>query len=245
MKFFILAVLLCASLGFSSRGSLASVLESIVRETKTPALTVAVLQNGTLLEAAATGERALGSGVKVQADDAFHVGSLSKGVTATMLAKLVEDGVLRFDATLEQLFVGATIHPSLRRVTLEQLLSHTAGFAANLPDERLYDWSLEPSKARKMYLEQALATAPDYTPGRVVGYSNTGYVLAGLAAEQATGKSWEELVRRFVLEPLEMKSCAFGTRFAPLSAPHGHEETTRGGLRSVSPEQPNGNSAVL
>jgi CubicO group peptidase (beta-lactamase class C family) len=245
MKLFVVALLLCASLGFSSRGSLVSVLESIVRETKTPALAAAVLQNGALLEAAAVGERALGSGVKVQTADAFHLGSLSKGVTATLLAKLVEDGVLRFDATLEQLFAGASIHPSLRRVTLEQLLSHTAGFAANLPDERLYDWALEPSVARKMYLEQALSAAPDYTPGRVVGYSNIGYVLAGLAAEQATGKPWEELVRRFVFEPLEMKSCAFGTRFTNFSAPHGHEETKHGGLRSVLPEQPNGNSAVL
>jgi CubicO group peptidase (beta-lactamase class C family) len=244
MKLLVMAVLLCTSLGFSSRGSLTTILENIQRQTGAPALAAAVLQNGALLEAAAVGERALGAGVKVQPDDAFHIGSLSKSVTATMLAKLVEDGVLRFDSTLEQLFASANIHPSLRRVTLEQLLSHTAGFAANLPDERLYDWALEPSTARTLYLEQALASAPEYTPGRVVGYSNTGYVLAALAAEKATGQSWEALVRRFVLEPLEMKSCAFGTRFANLSAPHGHEETLRG-LRSVSPEQPNGNSAVL
>ncbi len=244
MKYGVVASLLFGSLGFSNRGSLASVIEPILRETGTPALAVAIIQNGAILETATVGQRALGSGVMVQPNDAFHLGSLSKSITATMLAKLVENRVLSFDSSLEKLFPQATIHPELRKVTLEQLLMHSAGFVANLPDERLYDWALEPSAARQMYLEQALKAAPEYTPGQQVAYSNVGYVLAALAAEKATGKRWEELVQTFVLEPLKMQSCRFGTRFANLSAPHGHEET-RQGLKAVSPEQPNGNSALL
>jgi CubicO group peptidase (beta-lactamase class C family) len=94
MKLLVMAVLLCTSLGFSSRGSLTTILENIQRQTGAPALAAAVLQNGALLEAAAVGERALCSGVNIQMSDAFYLGSLCKGVTATMFAKLVEDGVL-------------------------------------------------------------------------------------------------------------------------------------------------------
>ncbi len=209
-----------------------------------PSLAAVIVQNGKILESTAVGERAIGSGVRVQLEDTFQLGSLSKSFTATMIAKLVEQKILRWDTTLEQVFTGQKMLAIFRNVTLEQLLFHVAGFYANLPDEAVYDWNLEPKIARAMYLEQALNTAPEYAPSRGVAYSNVGFVVAALAAEKATGKTWEALIQELILIPLEMKNCAFGTQFKALSQPHGHEQIgTR--LQPVSPEEPNGNSPVL
>jgi CubicO group peptidase (beta-lactamase class C family) len=55
-------------------------------------------------------------------------------------------------------------------------------------------------------------------------YSNAGYVVAGLIAEEASGESWEHLVRQYVLDPAGMKNSGFGwpATDARPHQPHGH-----------------------
>ncbi len=231
-----------SSLGFSSQSSLSSTLETIRLKFGAPSLAATIVKNGAILESAAVGERAIGSEVAVQMDDMYHLGSLSKSFTATLIAKLVEQKLLAWDSTLETIFSKQKMLPAYRKVTLEQLLFHVAGFAANV--ELVDSWQLEPQKARGLYLEKALNQAPEHSAGQMVAYSNTGFVLASLAAEQVTGKSWEKLIQEFIFAPLEMKNCAFGTRFAKLTQPHGHQQNGTI-LVAVSPELPNGNSNVL
>ena len=54
----------------------------------------AVMTNGRLVGAAASGERRRGSGIPVTVDDRWHVGSITKSMTATLLAVLEDDGLL-------------------------------------------------------------------------------------------------------------------------------------------------------
>ena len=56
-----------------------------------------------------------------------------------------------------------------------------------------------------------LSKAPRSRPGSTYAYSNVGYALAGLMAEQVTGESWEMLMRQRLFEPLGMDSAGFGT----------------------------------
>jgi CubicO group peptidase (beta-lactamase class C family) len=51
---------------------------------------------------------------------------------------------------------------------------------------------------------------PKETPGSRFAYSNYGYLILGHIVERATGKTWEELVRQEVFEPLGMRDCGFG-----------------------------------
>ncbi len=230
--------------GISSQNSLADSLEAVRVKFGAPSLAVVLIKNGAMLEFAAVGERALGSGIPVQTTDTYHLGSLSKSFTATVIAKLVEQKVLHWDATLPELFPNQPMLAVYKSITLEQMLFHVAGFAANVDDKSVYSWQLEPQKARALYLEQALNQAPVTNPFVRVAYSNIGFVLASLAAEQATGKNWEALISEIIFVPLEMTNCAFGTRFKALSQPHGHQQIgTR--VVAVSPEIPNGNSNVL
>jgi CubicO group peptidase (beta-lactamase class C family) len=221
------------------------VLEGVRQKHNVPSLAAVLIRDGVVVAAAAVGERARGSGVSVQLGDTYHLGSVSKSFTATMIAKLVEQNVLRWDATLEQLLPNQTMSASYRAVTLEQLLFHAGGFPANVFDLTLQNWNLEPSKARALYLEKALSSTPLSAPGQQSSYSNMGYVVAAIIAERVTGKSWEQLIRELVLEPLQMRGCGFGTRFQALAQPHGHSTNLRNQLYAVSPEGPNGNPPVV
>ena len=69
-----------------------------------------------------------------------------------------------------------------------------------------------------------LRKEPRGRPGSTYAYSNVGYALAGLMAEQVTGESWEVLMRRRLFEPLGMDSAGFGTPGGPdrVEQPWGH-----------------------
>ena len=187
-----------------------------------PSIAAVAVRDGVVVGVAAVGERALGSGVNVTVDDAYHLGSMSKSFTATVLGKLVELGEIGWDTTLGDAFPEIQMRPEFRSVTLEMLLTHRAGLSANVEDPSIYAGSSDWAVIRQRYLVAALTAAPAYPPGRVVAYANTGYVIASLMAERRGGMGWQALVRRYVYEPLAMKSCTFGTQFPPLGNPHPH-----------------------
>ena len=204
-------------------------LAPLVEKHKVPALAVAVVEGDRLTKVGATGIRARGSEAKVGLDDVWHLGSCTKAMTATLCARLVEQGKLKWDSKVGDVLADQAeqIHADLRRVTLEQLLSHRAGLPTIPP---LPLWlklvGHEGSRdAREMLLSNGwLKAKPASPPGSKWEYSNAGFMLAGLMAERAADKDWEALIREQLFEPLGMKTAGFG---APGSAdkddqPHGH-----------------------
>ena len=202
------------------------------------------MRDGAVVSVAAVGERALGSGIAVTVNDAYHLGDISKSFTATVLGKLVELGKIGWDTTLADAFPEIQMRPEFKSVTLEMLLTHRAGFSANVEDRTIYAGSSDWDAIRQRYVVSALTTAPAYPPGQIVAYANTGYVIASLMAERSARVSWQALVRQYVYEPLAMKSCTFGTSFAPLSNPHPHRWD---GAKAVplEPVLENGNPPAL
>src|SRR5687768_14537716 len=114
------------------------------------------------------------------------------------------------------------MHEDFRGVTLQQLLTHRAGLPAN------GDWWMlgkgTTTQQRRVLAKNVLKEAPLHEPGTKYEYSNVGYAIAGLMAEQATSKSWEELMQKGLFEPLGMKSAGFGPPGAKgkVNQPWGH-----------------------
>jgi CubicO group peptidase (beta-lactamase class C family) len=63
---------------------------------------------------------------------------------------------------------------------------------------------------REQRRQVVLRAIPESAPGEKYVYSNLGYVIAGAMSEQVMSTSWEELMRKFVFEPLGMMSAGFG-----------------------------------
>jgi CubicO group peptidase (beta-lactamase class C family) len=204
--------------------SLDAALEEVRSEHEVPALAGAVVKDGRLFGLGAVGARQAGGESPVELNDAFHIGSDTKSMTATLCAMLVERGKLSWDRTIEDAFpeLAGKIRSEYRGVTLEQLLLHRSG----LPDDRTPDavffklrgLSGEMRAQRRKLVEIVLSERqPKAKPGAAFEYSNAGYAIAGAMAEQATGRSWEDLMRETLFEPLGMKSAGFG---APGSGAH-------------------------
>jgi CubicO group peptidase (beta-lactamase class C family) len=177
-----------------------------------------------LVAVGAVGVRKLGADAKMTIADHVHIGSCTKAMTATHLATLVESGKLRWDSTLADVFpdLKARFHENLASVTLEHLLTHRSGLPADGPW-----WMLEGSSTteqRRSLLTQWASWKPPHRPGTKFEYSNVGYAFAGLLAEQTSGKSWEDLMREGLFQPLGMKTAGFGPPGAKdtIDQPWGH-----------------------
>ncbi|MFD0887955.1 serine hydrolase domain-containing protein, partial [Streptosporangium algeriense] len=150
-----------------------------------------------------TGERLLGSGRAVTPRSAFPVGSLTKPFTAAVAMELVAAGDVDLDVPLAAYL---PMFGAGRVVTLRQVLSHTAGLAANVREEG----GGESDRARWV-ARNCRETDLAHPPGTVFSYSNVGYVVVGLLIEEITGMTWEEAVDAFVLDPLGIPARFDGT----------------------------------
>lgn len=233
--------------------SLAGELDAIRARHGMPSLGAFVVGGGRILEQAAVGLRAVGRPETVSQDDLWHLGSITKSMTATLAGVLVEEGRLAWTTTVSDVFpdLAAGMRSDYRAVRLEELLSHTAGVVTDIG--RAPSWgglrsSAEPLPTqRRRLVAELLALPPDAARGGYA-YSNGGFVVAGSMLEEVTGAPWEALLARRVFLPLGMTSAGFG---APGSAaatapdqPWGHS-TSGNRLLALSPGPLADNPAAL
>jgi CubicO group peptidase (beta-lactamase class C family) len=215
--------------GVKTWTSLTDLLDQVRTDTGLPAIAVAVIEDGGVIQTAAVGIRKAGSTDSIEIDDRFHIGSITKSVTATMIGRLVEKGLLAWDTTIARTLEDIEIREEYRDVTLEQLLQHRAGLPGYLTfedstDARLIALPGTPTEQRRVFVAEVLQTEPIARAGEDMNYSNAGYVVAGLMAEQVSGTGWENLVKQYVLDPAGMKNSGFGwpaTEARP-GQPYGH-----------------------
>ncbi|MBY0421660.1 MAG: beta-lactamase family protein, partial [Parvularculaceae bacterium] len=214
---------------------------------KLPAVAALVQIDGKIEAEAALGVRALGHPEPATTKDRWHIGSDTKAFTATLIARLVEKKVLRFDDTLAASFpsFAKAIDPGYRTVTIAQLLSHTAGLPALTDEKDLADYLAASARAKGVRAQRS-ALARHYLkrpPASKVGefaYSNVGYIIAGAIAEARTGKAWEDLIRVEIFAPLGIVDAGFGPPGEPgrIDQPRGHRDRD-GALTPLEPNDPN------
>ncbi len=179
-----------------------------------PAMGASVLRGGVATSAVA-GVRRVDAPDRVRETDAFHLGSDTKAITASVVARLVDRSLLHWGETLEETLPGTKMHAGFREVTLEMVMRHVAGlpgggaftpdFTKGFDDEH---WTLEHQRADMT--QRFLVQGPTYPPGTRFVYSNYDYIIIGHVVERAAGKPWEELVQEEVFAPLHMAGCGFG-----------------------------------
>ena len=181
-----------------------------------PALAGAVIRSNQVVALGAVGARVWETATPVTTNDLWHMASLTKSMTATVAARLVEKGKIDWTNTLGGTFPEMPMHPKFKDVTLEQLLAHRGGVhgqeelqAAGLWEKiRAHQGTV--AEQRTYWVTNLLSLGPVVRPGSQYLYSNSGYVVAGAMLERATGKSWEDLMRAELFEPLGMKTAGFG-----------------------------------
>jgi CubicO group peptidase (beta-lactamase class C family)/pimeloyl-ACP methyl ester carboxylesterase len=175
--------------------------------------TVAVVKDGELFFAKGYGNADLAGQTRVTADGTlFFPGSAGKLFTWTAVMQLVEQGQLDLNTDVNQYLDFVIPATFAEPVTLEHLLTHTAGFEEQLEALLVADQAdVEPMG---VFLRRTLP-ARVYAPGTTFAYSNYGTVLAGYIVERVSGEPFEQYIADHILTPLEMSKSWTGQPLSP------------------------------
>jgi CubicO group peptidase (beta-lactamase class C family) len=210
----------------AAQGSLRDALIAARDRHGVPALAAAVTNSDRILEIGAVGVGQLGRPDAVLPTDRFHLSTLNMAMTATVLATLVEEGQLRWESRVVDLFpeMAATTRAEYATVTLADLLTHLAGFAPFVGPSELDALALglgSPIERRAAFTRHLLSQPPAGPPGAFL-LSNAGYSVAAAAAERVTGLAYEDLIRVRLFEPLGMAAGFDWPALLDSAQPWGH-----------------------
>lgn len=131
----------------------------------------------------------------------FNLASVGKMFTAVAIAQLVESHRMAYRDKISKYIDTSWLPASVTdRITIGQLLSHTSG----LPEFLTLEKSRNSSRA--MYRELGdfrpllRGLEPSFQPGTRYSYSNTGFLLLGVAIEKASGENYYEYVRKHIYQ---------------------------------------------
>jgi CubicO group peptidase (beta-lactamase class C family) len=199
-----------------------------------PGATLAVVKGGEIVYAQAYGFARLPD-VRATPDMAFPVGSVSKQFTASLILSLAEAGKLSLDDKVGKFLPRLT---GADRITLRQILSHTAGY----PDYAPEDYSTPPMQ--KPTTPEALVAdwgerKLDFVPGTDWQYSNTGYTIAGLIAEKAGGAPLVAQIKARLTDRLHLGSVAdYDAHNVAPGGPLGYQRYALGPPRAAPLDRP-------
>ncbi len=181
---------------------LSETIGAALKQSGAPSVSVAVVQNGALMDAKAFGEANVAAGRAADTNTRYAVGSISKQFTAAAILLLQEQGKLSLDDKVSKYF------PDLTRsgeVTLRQLLSHTSGYEDYAPQDYIIPEWTKPTTPQAI-LDRWAKKPLNFDPGTQWQYSNTNYVLAGEIFEKASGQPLLSFLREKIFDPLGMRS---------------------------------------
>jgi beta-lactamase class C len=196
-----------ASLSTASRRDvdyalLDSRLQELMRKPPMVGLAVGVVENGRITFLRGYGETLAKSGDPVTPDTVFRWASVSKGVAATMVAKLAEQGKINLAAPV------ANYAPDLKlpagneyRASVGDLLSHRLGLYRNAYDNKLEEGQ-DPSFLRSSLAELSATCQP----GTCWSYQNVAYDASSEMVSRITRMPYEQAVKTMLFNPIGMSS---------------------------------------
>ena len=186
------------------------VVDDIVARYHLPGLAVGVVRDGQVVYTRTVGPLEVGKDGAITSRSIFKIASNSKAMTASVLARLVQQGKLRWDDPVIKYLPDFRMHDPwvTREMRVRDLLVHNSGLPEGGGDLMLWP---EPNNFTRRDIVHGLGyIKPAYGFRSGYAYDNLLYVVAGEVAAAAGGASYEALVKREIFDPLGMAHCRVG-----------------------------------
>jgi microsomal dipeptidase-like Zn-dependent dipeptidase/D-alanyl-D-alanine dipeptidase/CubicO group peptidase (beta-lactamase class C family) len=186
------------------------IVDAVVARYRLPGIAVGVIEDGVVTQRITRGELVAGSGRPVTPASLFKIASNTKAMTATLLARLVQAGKLRWDDPVVKHLPAFRLRDPwvTEHMLVRDLLVHNSGLPEGGGDLMLWpepnEFTRDDIVAGLGHLRQAYGFRAGYA------YDNTLYIVAGQVAAAAGGADYESLLRREVFAPLGLAHCRVG-----------------------------------
>jgi len=138
----------------------------------------------------------------------YRIGSISKTFTAVLIFKAIEEEKLDLNKTLKNYF------PNIKNsnlITVSNLLNHRSGIH-NFTNEKDYlEYNTKPKNENEM-LSIISKFDSDFKPNSKSEYSNSNYVLLSYILEKTYNKTYSEILKEKIIDPIKLKNTSFGRK---------------------------------
>jgi len=191
-----------------------SCISTRMKELHTPGISITVIDKGRIAWTKGFGVKEYGNTESVNNDTMFLAGSISKPVFALAVMKLKEKGIIDLDTDINNYLKRWKI-PKVNywqpKITLRQILSHTAGltihgFEGYLQTEKLPS---TPQILSGEYPANTKEVVVNTLPGIKYRYSGGGTTIAQLAVEDLLGKPFPQIMNEELFQPLKIENSTY------------------------------------
>ena len=185
-------------------------IQKVLKETKTPAVGVALVQGDSLVWTIGLGKANVEKNVDADEDTMFRIGSTSKIYVSLAILKLQEEGRLSLKDKVRDLVPEIEFKNPWQEtspILVEHLLEHTTGW----DDFHLREYAMnEPGLSIKEGLDyHPPSRTSRWTPGTRMSYCNSGPPVAAYIVEKITGRAFEDYIQEHFFDPMGMETMTY------------------------------------
>jgi CubicO group peptidase (beta-lactamase class C family) len=221
LAFLLASPLHAADLPALDEKSIADLAREALGYWKTPGLAVVIVSDQKELFLQGFGVKEQGKKDPITPDTRFGIGSVTKSITATAMALLVDEGKVSWDDPVRKHVPFFRLADPLadRDVTLRDLFCHRTGLTRHDDLWSRAPWSLEETVRRMAFLQPSSSFRTTYH------YNNLAYITLGLALTNASGMPWQDFVKKRLCEPIGMSSVVFNRSAVLATSDHATPHT--------------------
>jgi len=144
-----------------------------------------------------------------EANTKYMIGSTTKPFTKVILLKLIDQGIIEMDATIDN-YLPEYPKKNATRITIRHLLFHTSGIPHHMFAIPNYFGEADqifhtPIEYLKLFWENDLL----HEPGERMTYTSLGYYILAVILERVTHKSFSELLDEYIFQPLYLQNTSY------------------------------------
>ena len=145
--------------------------------------------------------------VKLQPNNVFQIGSMTKQFTAIAILMLEQDGKLN---TADYISKYIPDYPNGNKISIHNLLTHTSGIKDFTKTKGLSEIA-QKEMTPKMMVDFFKNEPVDFQPGEKFEYNNSGYVVLGYIIELVSGKTYEDFIQLNIFDKIGMSNSYYAT----------------------------------
>ena len=202
-----------------------SLLTHIFQDKDGPGGVFMVSKNGKSIYKKAFGNANIELGVKMESENVFQLGSMTKQFTAVAILMLTEQGKINLQAPISTYIPD---YPIGNKISIHQLLTHTSGikdFTKMKSLNQIAQQKLSPKQMVDFFKNEPT----DFNPGEKFEYNNSGYVILGYIIELVSGDTYENYINKNIFEKIGMTHSRYASDVTIIkNRAYGYQQKTTG-----------------
>lgn len=169
---------------------------------------VLVAENGKVIFKKGYGMANIEWNIPNEPDTKFRIGSITKQFTSMLILQLVEQGKIDLEGKLSD-YLPYYRKDTGEEVTIHQLLTHSSGIPSYTSLPNFFEEISRNPYPVKEFIQKYCSGDLEFKPGSKFNYNNSGYFILGAIIEEITGKTYEEVLKEKILDPVGIKGTGY------------------------------------